>query len=395
MMISLTLLIILVFVEWTLYQRKHIQNTRSILLFRTVFLAFWIFLYSFSAFGFGLRYLPIIIAQIILLFSDTLKFLITKRMKKPNLVFLIILLLFALIPSWLFPPYQPLETTGSYPIVEKTQILMNTESNRDIRIRMWYPNISDSNQSLPLFIYSHGGISVDTSNESLARELASHGYRVVSVNHPGQSIVTKDANGKSIWIDMDFLDEITKENATESPENSFALYQKWMGIRSQDLHLVIDQLKIMHPNTSQIFASGHSLGGSAALCIGREREGITAVIALESPFMCDITGVSDQIFIFDSTPYPIFVLNIYTESAYPNLHTWPQYKQNAHYLDSSSSHITNIYLPNTYHFSITDLSLTSPFFHRLLNGASSKSSAEKTLTLLNQHVLEFLLEASE
>ncbi len=42
---------------------------------------------------------------------------------------------------------------------------------------------------------------------------------------------------------------------------------------------------------ARIGVMGHSLGGSAALCIGRQRPDVQAVLALESPFMCDIEGV--------------------------------------------------------------------------------------------------------
>lgn len=108
--------------------------------------------------------------------------------------------------------------------------------------------------------------------------------------------------------------------------------------------------------------------------------------------MCDIQGVNDQGFIFDQTPYPIPVLSIYTDSAYPHLGVWPQYKQNYMHLLDSTSDVTSVYMENTSHFSITDLSLTSPLLSHLLSGSFSLTSSKSDLIKLNSIVLTYLLD---
>lgn len=387
MLIALLLLGTFVSIECFFNQKKN-TSTSTLLLFRGIILLGLLFGYLWNIMSIGFRYLPILVSYGILLLFDAVR----KPHKKPKKVLHIFLLFVAMIPSFLFPVYHPLPTSGPYSIVETMEVIVNRNQNRDIAIRIWSPQKTPVSTPSPIVIYSHGGISVDTSNETLARELASYGYIVVSLSHPGQSIVTKNQHGKNLWIDMEFLNQITSENASKSPHKSAELYQTWMSTRSQDLNFIIDHMKSETEHIPQIIVMGHSLGGSAAFCLGRQRTDITAIIALESPFMCDIQGVNDQGFIFDQTPYPIPVLSIYTDSAYPHLGVWPQYKQNYMHLLDSTSDVTSVYMENTSHFSITDLSLTSPLLSHLLSGSFSLTSSKSDLIKLNSIVLTYLLD---
>ena len=54
---------------------------------------------------------------------------------------------------------------------------------------------------------------------------------------------------------------------------------------------------------AKIGVIGHSLGGSAALSIGRMRDDVNAVVALESPFMYEIEGIEDDRFVFTDKTY--------------------------------------------------------------------------------------------
>jgi pimeloyl-ACP methyl ester carboxylesterase len=135
---------------------------------------------------------------------------------------------------------------------------------------------------------------------------------------------------------------------------------------------------------------GHSLGGSAALCMGRQRDDIKAVIALESPYMCDILGVDEQGFVFEQNIYPIPVLNIYSDSTWDHLSSWPQYKQNHAFLSEISSDIENVHMSGAGHFSLTDLSLLSPLLTRTLDGFESTKDYKEILESINMICLEFL-----
>jgi len=143
-------------------------------------------------------------------------------------------------------------------------------------------------------------------------------------------------------------------------------------------------------DTERICVMGHSLGGSAALGIGRQRSDVTAVISLEAPFLCDIEGVDDNgNFIFDESEYPVPVLNVYSDSSWEHLQEWKQYKINAKMLDTGSEDIQNVHLSGVGHFSLTDLSLTSPFLTMVLDGGSPKETPQETLKKLNEICLDF------
>lgn len=79
---------------------------------------------------------------------------------------------------------------------------------------------------------------------------------------------------------------------------------------------------------------GHSLGGSAALTMPRQRNDIAAVIALESPFLYDIVGVENNEFVWLDEAYPVPVLNIYSDASWNHLSEWTQYARNDELLSS-------------------------------------------------------------
>jgi len=91
-----------------------------------------------------------------------------------------------------FPSYPPVPVTGPYPYqVQTIQFAQpnrkdpyRPEQNRTLVMDYYYP-ISDqlARHSVPLIIFSHGGISTKTSNVSLFTELASHGYAVASIQY--------------------------------------------------------------------------------------------------------------------------------------------------------------------------------------------------------------------
>ena len=177
----------------------------------------------------------------------------------------------------------------------------------------------------PLIVFSHGGISTKSSNESLYHELASNGYVVCSIDHTYHCLFTTDKEGHTTFIDKGYMQELFSEDAKSDRQQSYEYYQKWMKIRIGDINFVIDVILseaegheadtvYQLVDTAKIGVMGHSAGGSAALGIGRMRDDVGAVVALESPFMCDIEGVENGEFVFVDEVYPVPVLNVYSDS---------------------------------------------------------------------------------
>lgn len=311
------------------------------------------------------------------------------------------------MPAIVFPQYRPLPVTGRYQVSTATSTYVdtsrietyaNTGDPRKVTVSFWYPDNADG--KYPLVVFSHGGISRVQSNESLYRELASHGYVVASVGHTYHTITTTDEGGHTTWIDQGYMRELQTEDAKTNKQQSYEFYLKWMKIRMDDINFVIDRILVEAGNqkadtlyglvdTAAIGVMGHSLGGSAALGIGRVRDDVSAVIALESPFLYDIKGVKDGEFVFADEVYPVPMLNAYSDSTWSDLANLPQYAQNQTYLSNAHATAFNVHIRGVGHFSLTDLSLLSPMLARMLDGFPSATDPEDCLGTINKVCLAF------
>ncbi len=335
-----------------------------------------------------------------------------ERLYKPirvitNAVLMSLLAFLTLIPALVFPQGTPLPVTGPYSVEttiytytdeNRVETYVDTGDNRKITVQYWYPGNTDG--TYPLVIFSHGSFGVVSSNISLYRELASHGYVVCSIGHTYQGLFTTDTNGKTTLIDQGFMREVSIEDAKIDRQQSYEFYTKWMTIRAGDINFVIDtalgQAKQPAANLpyrlidpTKIGVMGHSLGGSAALAVGRMRSDIGAVMALEAPFMADILGASNGEFVWDKTPYPVPVLNIYSDSSWSHLAEWPQYAENNFLLTGQNPTAYNVHLQGALHLNLTDLALTSPFFTQVLNGQKASIDSRQCLLTINQLTLGF------
>jgi dienelactone hydrolase len=324
-------------------------------------------------------------------------------------IVLLMLIFIVTLPAILFPQDKVvIETTGDYGVLTKTytyidenrvETYSDKNEKRKLNIQVWYPD--NFNDKYPLVVFSHGSLGIKSSNESLYRELASHGYVVSSIDHTYQCFYTKDDYGRTIFIDLGYMQELSKEDAQTTPQDSYELYKKWMSLRMGDIGFVIDNIKNKVENNDKdllysiidikrIGVMGHSLGGSAALGMGRIRDDISGVIALEAPFMYDIEGVEEGQFIFTDNKYPIPILNIYSDSSRDILGKRPQYAANFKILSDYNETSYNIFLSGVGHLGLTDFALTSPILTNFLDGG--KSSSDNTVSILkriNKECLEF------
>lgn len=324
---------------------------------------------------------------------------------------LILLFFLASLPAIVFNQYEPLKTTGKYDVEaetytyideERIETYTDTGMNRSLNVGFWYPDDNNGQvNAYPLIVFSHGSMGVKTSNESLYRELASHGYVVCSIDHAYHSLYSAGNDGKFTWIDRNYLNDLRAEDAKTDRDQSYKYYRDWMRLRCDDIDFVIDYIldKALNGEAAGVYElvdvnrvglAGHSLGGSAVLGIGRNRKEIDAVIALEAPLLCDIKGVEDGEFIWENESYPVPLLNIYSDSSWNDLGNWPQYAANNKLLFSNLPHVFNIYIEGAGHLALTDLSLVSPILTSILDGKGQTLDAEHYLQRINKACLEFL-----
>lgn len=384
------------------------------------FIAF-VTLLLLGAFSWGPRYY----ATAIWLFAMTLGAAVTMALRRPRRTPRVrrvllraaaasIVTTIVVSPAMVFPEYSPVPPTGEHGVATsfstltdptRVETYSDDKTPRRLNVGFWYPDVPDGSrpaETFPLVVFSHGGMGLRSGNESLFLDLASHGYVVASIDHPYHSLATTDEDGRTVWIDRGYVDQLRSEDAESDPEQSLSFYRQWMSIRMGDIGFVIDHLVAAAGrssatgvdrliDTGRIAVAGHSLGGSAALGVGRTRHDIDAVIALEAPFMADIREVSDGRFVWDAAPYPAPVLNIYSDSSWDHLDEWPQYARNQELLVAGTDRAPHIHINGVGHLGLTDLALASPFLTRLLDGQAPRD-ARAALRRINRACLEFLDE---
>ncbi len=295
----------------------------------------------------------------------------------------------------LFPPVQELPVTGKYRIGSADYWVDENEADpylkngklRQLQIRKWYP--LECKESHPVIISSHGSCGTIDNNLSLYRELASHGYTILAIVHPGQAASITYESGEKAGPSIAYLKQMTSLQPQKDPERSFEIFKEWMSIRTGDLNTVMDDYVIKEGKTDFIVI-GHSAGGSAAYAMARIRDDVVGCAAMEAPFLYDILGTEDGDYIFNDENYQIPLLNIYSDSGYPHLRDWKQYKNNVKFLDSNDPKYTNIYYEGTGHMGLCDLSLVSPFLSSFLDGRFPKVNAKEQLIKMNADYLTWL-----
>jgi Platelet-activating factor acetylhydrolase, isoform II len=277
--------------------------------------------------------------------------------------------------------------------------------------------------SHPTVIFNHGYSSFSKQNASNFQELASHGYFVISIAYPGDSLIARDAAGNV--LEFDATDSVyqklsvaqkeagyaqalatkleAQRNAKTSLEHAKASHelaqtlpysefepikQRWL----EDTLFVIHTLsqadsqvakpKILEAaNASKITVTGHSFGGIVALEVAKNPPaGVQRVIDLDGSWLEYKSGENAQIRV------PMLAM-LSTKNVIQNqdLGLYGSFDQLLKHT-SSGTHIIEI--AGTAHFNFTDLNFI-PILKRfapLLGDVDNKRMA----SLQNQAILEFL-----
>lgn len=315
-------------------------------------------------------------------------------------------LAFCLLPMVLFPPMKPIPVTGSY-ACETVSYVWTDESReesfrddgafRQVAVQFWYPS-TEKEEKFPLVIFSHGAFGYRMSNYSTYMELASNGYVVCSVEHPYHAVFSVLEDGRMIMADKDFINDVSRINEKGMPEAEiFALNRPWINLRMEDMNFVLDRIEeecrretsdlpFRLADTQRTGLMGHSLGGAAAVTVGRERPGVKAVIDLDGTMLGEEMGCTEGKYLMNTEPYPVPLLCIDTTGHYEeSLKYGDQYVN--HVILAEAENGREIHFDDAEHMNFTDLPLFSPPLAGLLG--TGKRDARECIMTMNRVVLAY------
>nr|WP_175407368.1 hypothetical protein [Streptomyces sp. TRM64462] len=233
----------------------------------------------------------------------------------------------------------------------------------------------------PVVLFSPGLGGVRTQNTAWAEEIASHGYVVAALDHPYDSAAVVLADGRTLR---------TKVAATGDADTDERRAAGWTATRAADLRFALTRLTGLDRgdtpgpltgriDTGRAAATGHSLGGAAALLAARQDERFTAVIDIDGAPHDPAPG-----------PYPQPVLAL-TQAIGPD--TDPDYiPRLTRTLNSSTATSYRLTVPGTAHLTFTDAPLYLPPLPALTGSPprpqGPRTTAAATLTFLDATLRE-------
>ena len=367
-----------------------------------------------------------------------------------------VLLWISLIPGFVFTGYEGLPTTGEYGVGMMSAILTDETrlesfetdgSHREVPIYVYYPEKRRAERGkkaenpvadgkFPLIFFSHGAFGYYQSNSSTYMELASHGYVVISMDHPYHSFFTKDTEGKTILVNPEFIQSALRVGNAEDgeipEEEIFQTTREWMKLREEDMSFVMDEVRrqstafqglegmsaaengnresetagfdtVWHWETKddaktweqvlscmdmdQIGLMGHSMGGATSVTIGRLKSDVVdAVIDLDGTMLGEQLSFENGTYQYLSEPYPVPLLAINNESHQKDLEEYGALYVNGSVL-ANARDARYTYFMGSGHMNFTDLPLISPILASKLGTGSI--DAKECVVTMNGVILQF------
>lgn len=387
----------------------------------------------FPGIDLGMRFRILLVVIILRILISGIAWLICYRNEssKKNISIIISCILsfaiffMSLIPSYVFADYNGLPTTGEYSVSTASAILVDNSrveafeddgSYREVPVYFFYPEYLD--EKLPVVFFSHGAFGYYQSNYSTYEELASHGYIVVSMEHPYHSMFTKDTNGKTIVVDSTMFNNTMRIQDTRdgsiTEEEVFEITKEWIDLRIADANFVIDTIELAAggslPSTvwnisdedadrigkllpmmdfEHIGFMGHSLGGALAVSLGRMRNDIDAVVDLDGTMLGEVLYVENGVEIINTKPYPVPLFSIDNEEHHNERIATEEkgevYSNNV-VLDNAVIGY-NTYIKDSGHMNFTDLPMFSPVLAKMFG--TGEVNPEECMQTVNQLILNF------
>ncbi|MBO9540563.1 alpha/beta fold hydrolase [bacterium] len=179
----------------------------------------------------------------------------------------------------------------------------------------------------PVVLFNHGFASFTKQNFSTFQELASHGYVVISLGHPGESLTARDAQGKLVSFDTEretyreiqkiqkamgayaakLAPVLERQRRAQTPEAfaqasvelgqdpQYAALKPQLRRWVQDTRHVITAIQaprregildLIDPDNLTVM--GHSLGGAVAMHLATQPpKGLRGIVNLDGPWFQD------------------------------------------------------------------------------------------------------------
>jgi dienelactone hydrolase len=236
--------------------------------------------------------------------------------------------------------------------------------------------------SVVLFSPGFGGsISLHTF---YALELASRGFIVVGINHPGSCVGTMLTDGTQIefvdvdpksFADIDRMELLVQTMTAEQASNISQVVDKLISLNS-----TMDSLLYQKINVRQIFAAGHSAGGAASFIACGQDQRITKGVNLDGYFV-DVPGTNydhKELLLIQADRDRYRPKNKKTRARYDLFAAKDRGRVEKL---AAQANLQQLVIPYTRHFDFSDLSiLLRPAFSRTLGLASKADGLELSQT---------------
>lgn len=332
-----------------------------------------------------------------------------------NAAGVLLLVVIALIPAFVFPQHKSPQVTGKYAVATSSDTFVDQNrietftggaGKRQVNVQCWYPIVEQG--KYPLVVFSPGSFGIKASNTSTFLDLVSNGYVVCSIDHPYHSLFTRGTDGHMVTMDQSFLQEVVgANNGKYDDATEFALEKKWMALRIEDIDFVVNTILARVSNTtdgfyqridsSKIGLMGHSLGGESSAQVARNRHDIGAVVNLDADLGGEYVAYVNGKYVMEDSAFPVPILTILTDDlvrlidAIPDANTVVAVK----HVSATAPQAYEVYIAGTDHMSLTDLPLVSPLLVSMITSSVKKvgggASADKMYVIekMNELTLKF------